>query len=104
MTLSADMTTDLATFYSADDFAVAAYLNGSATPINVLFSNPFAALNPATGSMESTAPEARCKAPDVSSAVHGSTLIVASVTYYIIGIQPTEDGLETILVLSKDAP
>ena len=104
MTLAADMVTDLSTFYDTDDFAVSATLTVGAavTTINVIFSATFRGLNPASGEIESTAPEARCKASDVSAAVHGSTLAISGTTYKVIGKQPTEDGLETILVLSKD--
>lgn len=104
MTLAADMITDLETFYETDDFAVSATLTVGAvvSTIGVIFSAPFRGLNPASGEIESTAPEARCKTSDVSSAVHGSTLVIGGTTYKVIGKQPTEDNLETILVLSKD--
>lgn len=104
MTLAADMVADLSTFYSTDDFAASATLTvGMAiSTIRVIFSAPFRGLNPASGEIESTAPEARCKTADVSAAVHGSTLAIGGTTYKVIGKQPVEDGLETILVLSKD--
>lgn len=108
MTLASQMTTDLDVFYNDDEFAVSAILTvgGSALPaFNVLFSNPFQMVNPATGEVETTAPSARCKATDVATAVHGpsgSTLTIAGVVYKIRGKQPIEDGRETILILSKD--
>lgn len=104
MTLAADMITDLSTFYDTDDFAVSATLTvgSTVTTIKVIFSNPFAMVSPADGGIESTNPEARCKTSDVSTAVHGSTLAIAGTTYKVIGKQPVEDGLETILQLSKD--
>lgn len=104
MTLAASMLTDLATFYCTDDFAVAATLTVGATvtTINVIFSAPYRGISPATGEIETTAPEARCKAADVATAVHGSTLVIGGVTYKIIGKQPGEDALEIILLLSKD--
>jgi len=107
MTLAAQMTTDLDVFYNSDDFAVSATLTVGAvvTTITVLFSNPFQMVNPATGEVETTAPSARCKASDVTSAVHGasgSTLAIAGTTYKIRGKQPIEDGLEAILILSRD--
>lgn len=104
MTLAGVMDDDLSTFYSTDDFAVAATLthDGVSTSINVLFSNPFRAMNPETGALETTAPMARCKTSDVSASVQGDTLAIAGTTYYVIGIQPGEDGLETVLILSLD--
>jgi hypothetical protein len=104
MTFAADMVTDLATFFNTDEFAVSATLTVGAvvTYPKVIFSAPFRSLNPANGEIESTAPEARCKTSDVSSAVHGSTLVIGGVTYKVIGKQPVEDAIETILILSKD--
>ena len=101
-TFQAQVVTDLDVFFS--DFAVAATLvvGGSSTTVYVIFSAPFRGISPATGEIETTAPEARCKTSDVSTAVHGSTLRIAGVTYKVIGKQPGEDNLETILVLSKD--
>ena len=104
MTLAADMITDLATFYSSDDFAVSATLTvgSTVTTPKVIFSAPFSGVNVATGEIETTAPQARGKTSDLTTVVHGSTLAVGGVTYKVIGKQPTEDGLEIVLVLSKD--
>ncbi|MFH2073974.1 MAG: hypothetical protein ABIJ57_01315 [Pseudomonadota bacterium] len=104
MTLAEDMVADLGVFYDENDFAVSATLTVGAvvTTISVIFSAPFRGISPATGEIETTAPEARCKTSDVSTAVHGSTLVIGGVTYNVIGKQPGEDGIETILVLSKD--
>jgi hypothetical protein len=104
MTLASDMITDLANFYSTDDFAVSATLTvgSTVTTIKVIFSAPFSAMSPASGRIETTQPEARCKTSDVTTAVHGSTLAIGGVTYKVIGKQPQEDSLETVLILSGD--
>ncbi len=104
MTFAADMVTDLSTFFNTDDFAVSATLTVGAvvTTIKVIFSAPFSSMSPATGQIETTQPEARCKTSDVTAAVHGSTLVIGGVTYKVIKKQPGEDALETVLILSKD--
>jgi hypothetical protein len=104
MTLAADMVTDLSTFFNTDDFAVSATLTvGSVvTTVNVIFSAPYSGMSPATGMIETTKPEARCKTADVSGVVHGSTLVIGGMTYNVIGIQPSEDNRDTVLILSKD--
>lgn len=86
------------------DFAVDAafsHAGGQASIIKVIFDNDFKAVNLATGEVESTGPQAVCKTSDVSNAVHGDTLTVGCISYYIIGIQPDGTGI-TILFLSKD--
>ena len=105
MTLAADMTTDLGVFFNASDFGtVASFKHGSAdaVAITVIFDDEFKAVNPALGEVESSAPQAECKASDVSTAVHDDLLTVNSIAYKIIGIQPSFDGRTTILILSRD--
>ena len=102
MSLAADMTADLATLY-ADFGESVTFIHGPiSASITGIFTAPFSALSPATGEVETTAPELRCKASDVTAAVHHDRIIRSGVTYYIVGIQPVEDGLEKILVLSRD--
>jgi len=70
----------------------------------VIFSEPFKGLNQGSGMIETVSPMARCKAADASAAGRGDTLVKNDVTYYVIGKQPSEDGLETFLILSLDPP
>lgn len=105
MTLAADMITDLSTFYDTDDFAVSATLTvgSTVTTPKVIFSDPYEAISPATGEIATTAPTARGKASDFTGVVIGtSTIVISGTTYIIRGKQPSEDGLEVLLILSKD--
>jgi hypothetical protein len=103
-TASTQFATDLAVFFDTDDFAIAATLThaGAGTSIIVIFDDAFKVFNAESGGFETSEPQALCKASDVSSAIHGDTLTINSIAYKIIGIQPSEDGLITTLVLSKD--
>lgn len=73
----------------------------AAQTIKVIFDNDFQAVNLAAMSVESAGPQAVVKDTSIPGAVHGSTLIIGAVTYYIRGIHPDGTGLTT-LVLSKD--
>ena len=97
MTLRADILTDLDTILSTDDFAVVATLSGGST-INVIFDNPYFDVL----AVESRDPSAVCKTSDVTALVHGSTLVIDSITYYITEKEPTGYGT-TLLRLSKEA-
>ena len=57
----------------------------------------------ATGEIESTDPQVIVKASDISGIEHGATLIINSITYYVVGIHPDGTGI-VILMLSRDAP
>lgn len=69
--------------------------------IKVIFDNDSRAVNLDTMSVESSGPQAVVKDISIPGAVHGSTLIIGGVTYYIRGIHPDGTGLTT-LILSKD--
>jgi hypothetical protein len=105
MTLAADMLTDLDTFFDTGDFAVSATLTvgSTVTTPRVIFSDPYQVISPATGEIATTAPTARGKASDFTSVVvNTSTIAISGTTYTIRGKQPSEDGAEVILILSKD--
>lgn len=103
--LTTQMTTDLEVFFNSGDFAAAAtytHIGSIAVEISVLFDDAFQAFNAETGRYETSAPQAVCKASDVSGVAHRDVLVINSVTYYVTGIQPSDDGLTTTLILSKD--
>jgi hypothetical protein len=105
MTLSADMITDLATFYNTDDFGKTGTLTVGAvvTYPTVIFSDPYQMISPASGEIATTAPQARGKASDFTAVVvNTSTLTVSGTVWKIIDKQAGEDALEVILILSKD--
>jgi len=80
------------------DFGVTAAFSHAAVSANisVIFDNDFLA----SLGVEASAPSALCKATDVSSAVHGDTLVISGTTYYITEIHPDGTGM-TLLILSK---
>jgi len=100
------LTSDLDVFFNSAEFAKTAYHNGAGvlmmTPIKVIFSAPFGQISPATGEIETTSPQAQCKASDAASIVHGTKLVIDGVTYKVRGKHPGEDSRETVLILSKD--
>lgn len=51
--------------------------------------------------IESTVPAAIGKTTDFADAAHGDTIDVDGVTYYVLEIQPGDDGF-TRLILSRD--
>jgi len=106
MSLKTQMAADLPTFFNADEFADAATLThgSTATTVNGIFADSFRNFNAEIGGYETTAPQFECAYSDVDDADHGDSLVIGSVTYYIIGIQKSEDGLTAILILSEDAP
>lgn len=101
MTIAQDI---LDAIYTDPFFTAVATLTVGAvvTYPRVKFTGPYRAVSPASGEIETIAPMARCQAADVATAVHGSTLAVGGVTYKVIGIQPSENGLEIYLILSED--
>jgi hypothetical protein len=92
------MAADLDAFFNTDEFADSATYNGAT--INGIFTDAFQLST--VGGMETSSPQFETKTSSVSSAAHRDTLVINSVTYYVIGIQPSEDGLTTVLILSKD--
>ena len=79
------------------DFGTPATLQGSSTPINVIFD---AAHLEALG-VSTTNPVAEAKASDVAQGDIGKTLTINSVVYTIRDRQPKDDGATVVLQLSK---
>lgn len=92
--------TDLAAFFDADDFAETVTVGG--VSVLAIFDAPFDMFNAASGTVETSAPKITCKSTDVSAAVHGTTVVARSTTYYVNGIQNDGAGL-TVLFLSRNA-
>lgn len=106
MTLKADMLTDIDDiFMDTDEFADEAVWVDSGDDshtINGIFDDESQQINPATGIIETTAPQFQVASSGISGIARNETLTVNETTYYIIGIQPDGTGM-TILLLSKDA-
>lgn len=89
---------DLSVFFNTADFATAATLQGSSTPVNVIFD---AAHLEALG-VSTANPVALAKASDVADGDIGKTLTINSVVYTIRDRQPQDDGATVLLQLSKN--
>jgi hypothetical protein len=97
------MEIDLDVFVNPDEIGIeATFTHGStAATFDGLFIDAFKLVNPATGNVESSSPQIECKTSDVSTAVHGDNILIGTVNYKVIGIQPSEDKLMTVLILSR---
>uniref|UniRef100_A0A6H1ZNH4 Putative head-tail attachment protein n=1 Tax=viral metagenome TaxID=1070528 RepID=A0A6H1ZNH4_9ZZZZ len=85
-------------------FEISATLTVAGVPstISVHFVNEYEQLKNINLPFESSVPLAYVKTSDVSSAVHGSTIVISGTTYYIKELQADGTGI-TVLTLSKDA-
>lgn len=101
MTLAAQITADLDTFFDVSGFAVSAsYVHGTTTTsIAVLFDKPYLEneLAAAVG-IESNRPTCRAKTSDVANAAHGDTLTINAITYTVVGVQPDGNGVSTLIL------
>ncbi|MBA7559895.1 hypothetical protein ES708_01513 [subsurface metagenome] len=107
MTLKADMLTDIDdVFLDEDDFAVSAVWTDAEEEeytISGIFDAPSQQVNPATGLVETTAPQFETAVASVSGIARGDTLVIDGTTYYVLNHQPDGAGMTTI-ILSEDAP
>lgn len=53
--------------------------------------------------VSASVPSATCKSVDVASMRHGDSVVVNSITYYVIDMDPPQNGVRK-LYLSKDRP
>lgn len=97
------MDTPITDFFETTDFAESASYTpagGSASTIYVIFDNEFALSTVGVG-YENLAPQVLAKTSDVSGATNGATIVINSVTYYVIGVEPDGTGISR-LILSKN--
>ena len=99
MTFKNDLTNDLDIFLDDDEFAVDVIFNS--VTIQGIFDNEFIEAVEGEMGIETTVPQCQFKTSDVSTAVHGDTMIINSIDYNIIGIQPDGTGM-TLILLSED--
>ena len=103
--MAVETATELAVFFEADDFAVAATYTpdgGSPVTISGIFDNEFFEAD--AGGMVSVAiqqPRFQCSTSSVSGAEEGDALVVNGVSYTIRVVQPDGTGV-TMLVLEED--
>ena len=102
--MAVETATELAIFFDADDFGVAASYTpqgGSAVTINGIFDNEFfevAAGGEVAVAMEQ--PRFACRTSDVSSAAEGDSITINSINYTIRVVQSDGTGV-TVLVLEE---
>lgn len=85
-------TEDLTPFFGTSDFGVGATFThgtGSSVTVNGIFDASY--VDPL--GIEGAFPRFVCAASDVSSVVHGDTLVVNSKTYKVYGVKPDGTGL-----------
>lgn len=97
MGIRADILTDLDTIFDINDFGEQATL-ATGTIINGIIYEPF---DDAFG-VENYSLAFIGKTSDLSALVHGNTLVINAVTYYVIGIENIRIGM-ILLKLSKTA-
>jgi hypothetical protein len=99
-----DTSNDLLTFFS--DFAEPVTLtNGQSQTrsISVIWSGPYSQVVFATGALiSSTSPACLAKSSDVTGITTDWLITRLNTVYHVRGIEPTEDGLITNLVVSVD--
>jgi len=107
MTLKEDILTDIAdVFLDTDEFAdegVWCNRYSEEKTINGIFDDEYEQVNPATGMIETTAPQFQVATSDIDGMLRSETVTIGGTTYYIIGIHPDGTGMTT-LILSEDAP
>lgn len=90
---------DLDTFFDDEAHAVSCTYTpqgGSATTFDVIFNNEFFAIDGGEVGVESTQPLAVTKSSNLTSASHGDSMVIDSVTYKIIAIRPDGTGMTEI--------
>lgn len=90
-------TEDLTQFFDPDEFGVSATI-GAAT-VSGIFDNQFLGA-PGEAAVASATPTFTCRTADVSSVTSGTTLVISSITYTVVGVHPDGTGV-TVLVLRR---
>jgi len=104
MSFQTEMTTDLDTFISVNEFAKAVTIRPAgciAIVTTGIFTEAFQLLNEGTGQVETTAPDVLVKSSLLTNVGHGDLVTIDAVDYAIIGQEPDGTGF-TRLVLSRN--
>lgn len=106
-TIASRIATDLSKFFDTGVFAKSATSTppgGSGTSIKVIFDESFETADPVDINAVTTMPVAIAKTSDVSTQRKGGTLVVDSVTYYVMHTEPDGVSGMTRLLLSRVNP
>ena len=91
--------TDLDVFFDADTHGIACVYTpqgGSASTITGIFNNEYYAMGGGEVDVESSQPVFYTKSGNLTTATHGDTMVIDSVTYKIINIRPDETGMTEV--------
>ncbi len=90
---------DLAGYFDTDANGSAATItiNGSASSINVIFNKEFFEIAGSEVGVESSTPVIYCRSSDVTNVEQGDTILVDSITYNIVKVEPDNTGI-TVLI------
>lgn len=91
-TLSNSILTDLDEFFDADDFGIAAVVDGEA--VTGIFDNIYVEIEGVSG----THPVLTCKTSAVSHASQGDTVTIAGISYRIASIEPDGTGVTQLIL------
>lgn len=94
---------DLAGYFDTDAHGTAATItiNGSGSSINVILNKEYFAIDPGLGmEVEGSQPVCTGRSADMTNVEIGDTILISSVTYNIINVQPDGVGI-TALVLEE---
>lgn len=99
--VAGDFESDLDEFFT-DFRETATYTKygSAATTIDVIFDDQGNVINPATLEVESSGPKVTCKTSDVDGASNKDTLVIQTITYYVIRVEHDGTGM-SVLYLSK---
>tara|TARA_R110000803_G_scaffold96314_2_gene164440 strand:- start:486 stop:794 length:309 start_codon:yes stop_codon:yes gene_type:complete len=92
---------DLDVFFDTDTHGIDCVFTpsgGSATTIKGIFNNEYYAMGGGEVDVESSQPVFYSKASNLSSASHGDSMVINSVTYKIINIRPDETGMIEVVL------
>jgi hypothetical protein len=101
-TLSQTILADLASIFAGDLAVNATHINGATNEtLRVLFNNPHQIGLEGWGEISSSGPAIEIQTADLTNVDRASTFTISGTVYYVIEIQPDQDGVTTIL-LSED--
>lgn len=83
---------DLDDFFHTDEFAIEVVFDGG-SPVKAIMDADFIEAGEATVGIEGDQPRLTCKAQDVNTVQHGSTVVADGDTYTVRGIEPDGSGL-----------
>ena len=92
---------DLDTFFNPDELGDTMIF--SLTSFNGQFNEPYRGVSTQLGEIEVTDPTFVCKTSDVTALglIHGKEATHSSTTYVVIGIEPGDSGVTTLILRPK---